>query len=1428
MSGLPAGATATFSPPTLGPSQGGTLSIATGAAPSGSFPLTVTGTATIEGTSVSHSAAVSLTILAAGQTSLVGRILDTAEQPVPGVTIQLGSLTTTTDAAGNFTLLNPPTGTQVVFLDGSTASTPDRSYPTIPVTVTITAGQVNTLPFQPHFHVQKARNFSNISNSAVARTVTDPEVPGFALTVPAGVTITGWDGQPNTQISVQPIPRDRLPLPPPPGGGTFTSIYMFYFGKTGGGTPSAPIPLTVPNDVGALPGETLNLFYFDDSTPTQTKTNTWQLGGTGTVTADGKQIVTTSGGIRQFCCGGAGFQRPPPPPTTPPELAATPRPPQGASAVGGEPVDLSTGLFILEKTDLVLPGRLPVVFSRTYRTNDASAGPFGPGTSHPYDIFLRVQGTDLLILFLPGNSRSLWARGADGLFRNDQVPAYRGAQITANPDGTRTLRWKDGSAWGFNANGRLISQADRNGNTLTIARDSQGRATALVEPAGRSLTLTYDGSTLRASTVTDPLGRTVQYGYDGSGRLTRVTDPAGSVTQYSYDASGRLFTITDPRNITFLTNEYDGAGRVVRQTQADGGIWTFAYTVTGGVVSQTVVTDPRGNATTHRFNTSAFLISQTDALGQITTFERAFGSNLLLSTTDPLGRVTRFTYDANGNVATITDPGGNVRTFTYDPTFNKVTSITDPLGNLTTFEYDAQGNLIATTDPEQNRRPEAERLKTRITYNPFGQPVSTADPLGNTTTFTYDSQGNLLSITDPLGNATTREYDVVSRLISLTDPRGKSTAFAYDPLNRIVSLVDALGGTTGFASDANGNLLAVTDARGNTLTHEYDSMDRLSRRIDQLGRAETFSYDGNGNLVRSTDRKLQTTSFEYDARNRRTKATYADGAVATLAYDAAGRLVLAHDTVDPHRPITLEYDSLDRLLGETTARGTVSYQYDAAGRRTQMTVSGQAPVTYAYDAASRLTHLVREPLSPVTMTYDAAGRRTLLALPNGVSTEYQYDAASRLTTLVYRTASGPLGDLTYQYDPAGNRVAVGGTFARTLLPDPVPTASYDAANQQLAFGTKSMTFDANGNLTAITDPTGTTTFTWDARNRLSTLTGPAIGASFQYDALGRRATKQINGLLAQYLHDRWDIILETTGDGRSATYLRSLAPDELLGILQQDTAHFPISDALGSSSALTDQGGAPVLQYVYDPFGRTEASNPAFLNAFQFTGRENDATDLYFYRARYYSPALHRFLSPDPLGRPTNPAYAYANNNPVTYSDPLGLFTIVIQGGPGSSGFGGSSASSSPNPGVGDIASDLARGRETVSRHNAGDLLGAMAAAIAAAERGEPINIVGHSTGGDSAVDLARLLNTLNIPVSTLATIDSVGLNNSTIPPNVSLNLNYYQNNTSVLQGGPNSALAPDRSQVVNIYRPEDNHFNIDDAEDIRNSIVNQILGRRK
>jgi YD repeat-containing protein len=153
-------------------------------------------------------------------------------------------------------------------------------------------------------------------------------------------------------------------------------------------------------------------------------------------------------------------------------------------------------------------------------------------------------------------------------------------------------------------------------------------------------------------------------------------------------------------------------------------------------------------------------------------------------------------------------------------------------------------------------------------------------------------------------------------------------------------------------------------------------MDRLATRTDPLGRVETFTYDGVGNLVSTTDRKGQTSTFEYDALNRRVRSTFADGSVATFTYDAAGRLIQADDTADPHRPILLTYDPLDRLVTETTTLGTVAYTYDPLGRRTQMTVSGQPPVTYTYDAASRVRTITQEPLAPVAIEYDAAVSRT--------------------------------------------------------------------------------------------------------------------------------------------------------------------------------------------------------------------------------------------------------------------------------------------------------------------------------------------------------------------------------------------------------------------------------------------------------------------
>jgi len=226
---------------------------------------------------------------------------------------------------------------------------------------------------------------------------------------------------------------------------------------------------------------------------------------------------------------------------------------------------------------------------------------------------------------------------------------------------------------------------------------------------------------------------------------------------------------------------------------------------------------------------------------------------------------------------------------------------------------------------------------------------------------------------------------------------------------------------------------------------------------------------------------------------------------------------------------------------------------------------------------------------------------------------------------------------------------------RTVEPPNAFAPIYAAANRQLSFGDKTMAFDANGNLTSLQDGPGLQAFTWDARDRLRVLNGPSTSAAFAYDGPGRRAQRTVNSLLTQFHYDGLDIVREVGGAG-DASYLRSFAIDEAL-VRNQDT--FFLAEALGSTAALTDPSGAPVTEYSYSPFGTTSTSGAPSANPFQYTGRENDGTGLYYYRARYYDPRHHSFGSEDPLGLLGGlNSFSYVDGNPLRFTDPLGLLTL--------------------------------------------------------------------------------------------------------------------------------------------------------------------------
>ncbi len=227
--------------------------------------------------------------------------------------------------------------------------------------------------------------------------------------------------------------------------------------------------------------------------------------------------------------------------------------------------------------------------------------------------------------------------------------------------------------------------------------------------------------------------------------------------------------------------------------------------------------------------------------------------------------------------------------------------------------------------------------------------------------------------------------------------------------------------------------------------------------------------------------------------------------------------------------------------------------------------------------------------------------------------------------------------------------------------------------------------DANGDLTS----DGTYTYTWDARNHLTGIAkGRSAVASFVYDAFGRRMSKTINGTTTQFVYDGLNPVQELNGaipPVATANMLTGLDIDEYFQRSSSSGTLSYLTDMLGSTVALADSSGALDTTYTYDPFGNVTV-NGADTNPYQFTGRENDATGLYYYRARYYSPTLQRLISQDPAsfagGSPN--LYAYVWENPISWADPDGLWgTGLIGTASAEGGLGALGAAASASAGGG-------------------------------------------------------------------------------------------------------------------------------------------------
>ena len=220
------------------------------------------------------------------------------------------------------------------------------------------------------------------------------------------------------------------------------------------------------------------------------------------------------------------------------------------------------------------------------------------------------------------------------------------------------------------------------------------------------------------------------------------------------------------------------------------------------------------------------------------------------------------------------------------------------------------------------------------------------------------------------------------------------------------------------------------------------------------------------------------------------------------------------------------------------------------------------------------------------------------------------------------------------------------------------------------------TYDENGNRIEKRDGSGALleSYVYDAKNRLVELDAGGQVTHYEYDPYDYRISQETNGEKMLYFLDGENI--ESIYDGRGkpkATFLRGAVTDEIIAAYHYDDRgqrqfYTYFHDGVTSVTALADHTGAIKQTYTYSPFGQDLASTGSTPNTLKYTGREQDPSGLYYYRARYYDPSVRRFLSEDPLGFDAGiNFYAYAENSPFRFNDSSGLdffyYGVQVDGG---------------------------------------------------------------------------------------------------------------------------------------------------------------------
>lgn len=786
---------------------------------------------------------------------------------------------------------------------------------------------------------------------------------------------------------------------------------------------------------------------------------------------------------------------------------------------------------------------------------------------------------------------------------------------TTYPDGNR-ISWTTDSV-------ELTSEAiDPLGRMRIEKLNERGRVSSIIDQSGKRINLKYDRYGNLTGIITAS-GRKVDLEHDILGKLTRVNVAGEQTIKIDYDEALRISSLQRPdgRKTRFF---YDGGGRIAKIDKGEGIIVKF-------------IRDESGQLT-----------------GKI----------------DEAGSRTLFTYDAAGNCISMVDARGN-RTAQYYDSLNRLVKWVDRAGKQYLLKRDAVGHVVSLQMPSGRKR--------TFRYDALGRLIESVQPSGATRKFRYDRVGNLVWEQLPDESAVRYCYDPIGRLLEFIPPSGRSWKFKYAPRGNGSIIVDGNGRKHTLRWNAEGNLIAEIDPNGKKKTYKYDDMGRLENTWDYHGVATRYKYDVHKRVVEitisdtATGETLRKRRFQYDAQNRIIRVQDGEDFVECRR-DELGRITRVHNSITGH---------------------SVRYLRDANGNITKVFANGQLMASRSYDELDRLESMKNAWGDEFRFSYGDNWGPSKLVYPNKVTALYGYDPDGRLQQLAYRDPSGKeLISFRYRYDRRGNVAEVheskdvtryaydhSGRLVRITGPAGVQvfqydgsdnlitrkgnsgkqeTLSYNRQDQLTGWGGASFLYDKKGSMELMKDSRGAKRFVYDVYNRLVLVVLPdGREIRFRYDPMGKRIMKSGPAGAVYYAYSGMDLAWELDERGRvTASFTHGPSVDQPLAVRRGDESFFYHTDILGSVRLVTDEAGRVVRKLRYTTFGAIDGEDDSRWAPYRFVGRVFDPeTGLYYFRNRYYMPEIGRFIGKDPLGYVSgdNNYYAYANNNPISMRDPLGL-----------------------------------------------------------------------------------------------------------------------------------------------------------------------------